>query len=77
MAHAQISPHAHSSGLGRGTFRSASTVLLKTTRARNWKKENKAPSFTKQEKVFMASLVLGAFGLGILTVTGVHLLLGG
>jgi len=77
MAQAQSTPQAVRPGIGRGTFRSATTVLLKTSGVRRWKKEKKGKRFSKQEKLFITSLLLAAFGLGIITVTGLHLLVAG
>jgi hypothetical protein len=59
----------------RGTFRSAATVILDTHNLRGRLGKSKGRKLSSQDKIFMTTLFLAAFSLGILTLTGAHLLL--
>lgn len=78
MEYASTPQQAHGHRKSQNPFRRASTILLRTSQPHvQTVSLRPRKKYTGQEKLFIASLFLGAFGLGILTVTGLHLLVSG
>jgi hypothetical protein len=56
------------------TFRTCETVLMKSRKTQKKRTRSTEKQYKPQEKLFIASIFLAAFSLGILTVTGLHLM---